>query len=131
MMIKIYIRERDEAKLMQMLEEEGEEWACYWKGENAAKYREALAKSITYVAYEGEEICGFSRSLDDYGFYIYVCDLLVRSSYRGKGLGHELMECLPGKFPGQTVYVMSDVDEYYIGLGYPKEGSVFLVKSNK
>lgn len=32
------------------------------------------------------------------------------------------------EYPGQTVYVMSDVDAYYEKVGFQKIGSVFEVK---
>jgi GNAT superfamily N-acetyltransferase len=71
-----------------------------------------LKKSITYVAYEGHDLCGYSRSLDDCGFYIYVFDLLVKAEHRGKNIGPKLMECIYDDYADRTVYVMSDVDEY-------------------
>ena len=88
----------------------------------------ALHKSITYVAYEGEVLCGFSRSLDDCDFYIYVCDLLVKPEYRGKNIGKKLMECIYEDYPEQIVYVMSDVDEYYKKQGFRREGSLYEVR---
>jgi GNAT superfamily N-acetyltransferase len=54
--------------------------------------------------------------------------LLVRKSYRGRNIGKILMERVCRDFPGQTVYVMSDVDLYYEKLGYRREGSIFEVK---
>ncbi|MCB5267107.1 MAG: GNAT family N-acetyltransferase [Candidatus Cloacimonetes bacterium] len=127
MKIRSYDKSKDEARLMQMLEEEGEDWACYWADSVSAKYREALAASITYVAYDGQILCGYSRSLEDCGFYIYVCDLLVKPQYRGQNLGRKLMEIIYRDHPHTTVYVMSDVDGYYSQLGYHCEGSVYEV----
>ncbi|MDD4310026.1 MAG: GNAT family N-acetyltransferase, partial [Candidatus Cloacimonetes bacterium] len=117
----------DEDKLMTVLIEEGEDWSCYWTTEARTKYQQALEQSITYVCYDEEVLCGFSRSLDDCGFYVYVCDLLVKPAYRGKNLGRKLMECIAKDYHEQTVYVMSDVDEYYRKQGYRREGSVFEV----
>jgi GNAT superfamily N-acetyltransferase len=132
MEIRKYKREKDENKLMELIQNEGEEWSCYWAFENSAKYRLALHKSITYVAYENDVLCGYSRSLDDCGFYIYVCDLLVMADYRGKNIGKQLMECIYLDYPNHTIYVMSDVDEYYQKQGYIREGSIFeVIKSNK
>jgi GNAT superfamily N-acetyltransferase len=127
MEIRPYCKERDEEKLMQMLVAEGEEWACYTEEPFAEKYRAALEKSITYTAYDGDTLCGYSRSIDDCGFYIYVCDLLVRPEYRGREIGRKLMECIYGDYPDYEAFVMSDVDGYYQKLGYHKEGSVFVV----
>lgn len=131
MEIRKYNKGIDETRLMDLIRNEGEEWSCYWNDEASQQYRDALFHSITYVAIEGENLLGYSRSLDDNGFYIYVCDLLVGEKHRGQGMGRKLMEVLCEDYPDRTVYVMSDEDGYYEKLGYDREGSVFVVKSDK
>ena len=118
---------QDEQKLMQLIHNEGEDWSCYWAEAFAGQYKKALSQSITFVAYEGDVLCGYSRSIDDCGFYIYICDLLVHPDYRGRNIGRRLMNCVTQHYPEQTVYVMSDVDDYYIKQGFHREGSVFEV----
>ncbi|NNK81502.1 MAG: GNAT family N-acetyltransferase [Flavobacteriaceae bacterium] len=127
MKIRAYNKDKDEYKLMKMIEGEGEEWTCYSDNSVSDKYRFALENSITYVAYEGDNLCGYSRSINDCGFYIYVCDLLVIQMCRGKKIGQKLMECLSTEYPNQIVYVMSDVDEYYKKKGFKREGSIYEV----
>ncbi len=127
MIIRQYRKECDEENVMKLIENEGEEWSCYSAEEFAEKYRAALANSITYVAYDGDILCGYSRSLNDCGFYIYVCDLLVRPEHRGKQIGRKLMERIYVDYLGQVVFVMSGVDEYYKKQGYRREGSIFEV----
>ena len=127
MYIRAYNKDEDEDKLMKMIEDEGKEWLCYSAADVSDKYRSALDNSITYVAYEGEILCGYSRSIDDCGFYMYVCDLLVMPHYRGRNIGRKLMECIYTDYPDHIVYVMSDVDEYYKKQGYRYEGSIFQV----
>ena len=84
------------------------------------------------MAYEGDRLCGYSRSINDCNFYVYVCDLLVMPLHRGRKIGRKLMECIYNDYPNHIVYVMSDVDEYYKKLGYKREGSVYEVtKKNK
>ena len=112
---------------MEMIRGEGDDWSCYWTEGVNEKYRFALENSMTYVACDKDQIVGYSRSLPDNGFYIYVCDLLVKESYRGKAIGKMLMESIYNEYPDVTVYVMSDVDDYYNSLGYNREGSVFEV----
>jgi len=120
-----YRKTTDEEQVMEMISQE-EGWT--YSGESmSASYRKALESSITYVAYENGELCGYSRSLDDFGHYVYVCDLLVRPNHRGKGLGRKLMECIHADYPGRTIYVMSDVDGYYTKQGYQRAGSLFEV----
>ena len=132
MRIRAYNKDEDEEKLMKMIEAEGKEWACYSDESVSDKYRLALDNSITYVAYEGDRLCGYSRSIDDCGFYVYVCDLLVMSLYRGRKIGRKLMECIYTDYPNHIIYVMSDVDKYYKKQGYKREGSIYEVtKENK
>ena len=129
MNIRKYNKELDEDKVMQIIELEGEEWKEYWGEAKADQYKNALEKSITYVADEDGEICGYSRSIDDYACEIIVVDLLVTPKHRGKGLGSKLMEILCKEYSSKEIYVMSDVDEFYKKQGYQKVGSVFQVKA--
>lgn len=130
MKIKRYAVE-DEAALFAMLREEGEEWSDYHGPQKAAPYARALGSSVTYVAYEGGELCGYARCREDGGFGVYVYDLLVRKAHRGKRIGKMLMEQACQDFPGQPVYVMSDVDAYYEKLGYERAGSIFRVAGRR
>ncbi len=129
MNIRAYQKVQDEDKLMRLIEEEG--WECYTEESASEKYKKNLEKNITYVAYEGDVLCGYSRSIEDYGFYIYVCDLLVMKEHRGKNIGRQLMECIYADYPEYVVYVMSDVDPYYKKQGYRREGSIFEVTKGR
>ena len=125
MLIRKYERKKDEDKLMNMIEAE-EDWD-YAEEHLADKYKQALEACITYVAYEEDVLCGFSRSIDDFGFDMYVFDLLVDPRYRGKGIGRKLVECLYEDYPDRVVYVMSDEDGYYKKVNYKRIGSIFEV----
>lgn len=91
------------------------------------KHKKALDASIAFVANQDDTLCGYSRSLDDCGCYIYVCDLLVEPAFRGNSDGRKLMECICNDFPNHVVYVMSDVDGYYQKVGFKRVGSIFEV----
>ncbi len=122
MEIRLY-SQSDEAKLFDLLHEE--EWTDYCT--DSAEYKKALLTSLTYVAYEDDVLCGYVRGRDDDGFGIYVYDLLVKSSYRGRSFGRMLLEKVYADHPQDTVYVMSDVDGYYEKLGYQRVGSILMV----
>ncbi|WP_054707854.1 GNAT family N-acetyltransferase [Bacillus sp. JCM 19041] len=113
----------DESSLFALLSSEGDEWKDYLTDDGATKFKRTLERSLTFVAYEGETLCGYSRSVVDGEFHIYVCDLLVHKQSRGKGIGKQLMECIYEDYPEHTVFVLSDVDDYYQKLGYEKEGT--------
>jgi len=127
MIIKRYST-MDEIPLFDMFREEGDDWIDYHGAKGYDKYLKALESSITYLAYEDSLLCGYTRCREDDGFGVYVYDLLVRKTYRGKQIGKMLMEQACKDFPDQPVYVMSDVDLYYEKLGYRREGSIFEVK---
>lgn len=114
-----------EDELMNLIQEEGEDWSIYWKEPNASKYRESLEQSITYIALADGKVCGYSRSLKD-SLFVYVCDLLVSGMYRGNGLGRKLLECVQKEYTDHVIYVMSGNDEYYEKIRCEKEGSIFL-----
>lgn len=117
-----------ESLLFNLLVDEGDEWSDYHGQAGRDKYTKALETSITYIACDGDLVCGYARCREDDGFGVYVYDLLVRKSYRGRQIGKSLIERVRHDFPDQPVYIMSDVDTYYEKLGYRKEGSIFIAK---
>ncbi|OPZ62980.1 MAG: Acetyltransferase (GNAT) family protein [Firmicutes bacterium ADurb.Bin506] len=127
MVVRRYSR-ADEELLFDMLKDEGDDWLEYHGAEGRERYERALESSVTYVVFDGSILCGYARCREDDGFGVYVYDLLVRRSYRGRQLGRMLMERVAADFADQTTYVMSDVDPYYEQLGYQRVGSIFEVK---
>jgi ribosomal protein S18 acetylase RimI-like enzyme len=128
MEIRRYSKE-DETLLFDLLINEGDDWIDYHGPVGRNKYIKALEPSITYIAYDENLVCGYVRCREDDGFGVYIFDLLVRKTHRGKRIGKTLMERVCKDFPNQPIYVMSDVDPYYEKLGYRKEGSIFEVKA--
>lgn len=122
--IRKYDSAQHDERVLQLIESEGEEWKDYL----TPTYKETLKRSITYVAFADQVLCGYSRSINDHGYYIWVIDLLVHQQYRGHSIGKKLLECIHPDFPEQEVFVLSDVDEYYQKQGYSKEGSIFKIK---
>jgi len=118
-----------ESLLFDLLVNEGDDWSDYHGAAGRDKYIKALETSITYIACDETLVCGYVRCREDDGFGVYIYDLLVRKSYRGRQIGKSLMERVCHDFPDQPVYVMSDIDPYYEKLGYRKEGTIFVVKA--
>jgi len=123
--IRMY-SEADENGLFDMLRKEPE-WEEYWGPSGIGRYKRALNDSIVFVACDGNEICGYARCRDDDGFGVYIMDLLVTETKRGKGIGSALMQKVRAEYPNDTVYVMSGIDGYYEKLGYRREGTIFEV----
>jgi ribosomal protein S18 acetylase RimI-like enzyme len=124
MNIKKYTKD-DESLLFDLLVDEGDEWSVYHGAQGRDHYIKALESSIVYFAKDETGICGYIRCREDNGFGVYVYDLLVRRTHRGREIGRLLIERLSKDFPEQPTYVMSDVDPYYEKLGYQKIGTIF------
>lgn len=118
-----------ETMLFDLLIDEGDEWRDYHGPVGRSKYIKALESSATYIAYDDNLVCGYVRCREDDGFGVYIYDLLVRKSYRGRNIGKSLMERVRQDFPDQPVYVMSDVDQYYEKLGLNRVGSIFEINA--
>jgi len=129
-MVEIFpYRPEHEEPLMHMICGQGEEWAIYWREPNNWHYRRLLSDSITYIAMEDGQLCGFLRALDDV-LNLYVCDLLVVGDNRGQGLGNALISRLRDDYPEATLYILSGNDEYYEHIGCARAGSVFSYAAN-
>lgn len=117
-----------ENDLFNLIMSEGDDWSDYTSELGRLKYNLALSSSIVYVIYESNELIAYIRCKDDSGFGMYVYDLLVRQDKRGNKLGQLLIEKVKNDYPKQSIYIMSDVDEYYIKCGYKKIGSIFEIE---
>ena len=115
MEIKRYSK-TDESLLFDLLVDEGDNWSDYHRPAGRGKYIKTLESSITYIACTDTLVSGYVRCREDDGFGVYVYDLLVRKTHRGKQIGKILIERVCKDFPNQPVYVMSDVDPYYENL---------------
>ena len=49
-----------------------------------------MADSFTDVCCQDNVLAGYSRSLNDCRFYLYVCDLLVCPRFHGQNIGRAL-----------------------------------------
>lgn len=68
---------------------------AYWSTDiSKAVVEKALAHSLCFGLYQGQQQVGLSRVVTDYATYAYLCDVYVLEAHRGKGLGHWMVECI-------------------------------------
>ena len=66
---------------------------AYWsEGIPIELVARAIAGSIPFSLFRGEEQIGFARVITDRATYAYLADVYVLEEYRGQGLGHWLIE---------------------------------------
>jgi GNAT superfamily N-acetyltransferase len=68
---------------------------CYWaKGIPREVVARSIENSLCFGMYHDRKQIGFARVISDYATYAYIGDVFVLDSYRGRGLGKWLMECI-------------------------------------
>jgi GNAT superfamily N-acetyltransferase len=68
---------------------------CYWaKGIPRDVVARSIENSLCFGVYaEGKQV-GFARVISDCATYAYIGDVFLLESFRGRGLGKWLMECI-------------------------------------
>lgn len=68
---------------------------CYWaRGIPREVVARSVENSLCFGVYcKGQQV-GFARVISDYATYAYLGDVFLLESYRGRGLGKWLMECI-------------------------------------
>lgn len=54
----------------------------------------AVRNSLCFGLFDGAAQVGLARVVTDYATFAYLCDVYVRESHRGRGLGKWLIECV-------------------------------------
>jgi len=68
---------------------------CYWaKGIPRDVVVRSIENSLCFGLYAAGRQIGFARVISDYATYAYIGDVFVIESFRGRGLGKWLMECV-------------------------------------
>ncbi|WP_208588885.1 GNAT family N-acetyltransferase [Gracilibacillus suaedae] len=55
---------------------------------------QSMKNSICFGVFDGEKQVGFARVITDNFVFSWVCDVIIHSDYRGKGLGKWLFQCV-------------------------------------
>ena len=94
-------------------------WAREMKGDVLAR---AIQNSVCFALLDGTILAGFGRAVSDLATYAYWTDVVILSSYRGRGLGRWLSECMlahPDLQGLRRVALLTrDAAELYRGIGF-------------
>ncbi len=67
----------------------------YWaEGADMEEVEDAIEGTLCYGIYENNKQVGFANITTDFSSFGYISDVLIKESYRGKGLSLWLMECI-------------------------------------
>ena len=99
---------------------------CGWGRLTPATAKKTLEGGIVNTtAFDQNNVAGFGRIIGDGAIYFYVQDLIVGDTYRGQGLGVEILSQLIDQVrniasPGASLGLMSalDKEEFYKQFGF-------------
>ncbi|TGB03972.1 GNAT family N-acetyltransferase [Halobacillus salinus] len=110
-------QENDFQTVQQLNEEEGwnnlveknEETLCSW-----------LNSEPALIALDGNEVIGYLRGLTDGATTLYVCELLVKESYRKQGIAERLVRLAHECYPSTRIEMIATQQSqgYYESRGY-------------
>ena len=68
----------------------------FWDSQGISRetVERAIRRSLCFGVYDGPQQIGFARVVTDGATFAYLCDDYILESYRGRGLGKWLMECI-------------------------------------
>ena len=110
----------DDRSLRLLYEDAG--WTVYTR--DMVKLRQALAQSMYLLCvWDGQELIGLLRAVGDGVAILYIQDILVRSSYRRRGVGRAMVQRALEAFPDvrQRVLMTDETPQmhgFYEGLGF-------------
>lgn len=102
-----------------------------WSERSAEQLKAASGRSTFKVfAYEGDELIGVARTVDDGQYYASIVDVLVKPSYQGRGIGRALVLDLQERlrdFLQVSLTAAADVRPFYEQLGWRRQTSALLL----
>ena len=104
--------------------------AVGWDAVESALAARGLENTAYAVcARDGDKAIGMARVITDYGYTVYIADVIVRPEYQGKGVGKEIMTLImtyinesiaPGQRKIITLMSRKGKEEFYEKFGFMK-----------
>jgi GNAT superfamily N-acetyltransferase len=68
---------------------------AYWsRGMPRDVFDRAIANSLSFAAYAGDEIAGYARVVTDKATFAWLCDVFVLEAHRGRGVSKVIMDAV-------------------------------------
>jgi len=66
-----------------------------------------MNSNVAFVAVANERIIGYCRGLTDGSISLYICELLIDESFRGKGLGQKITYWIHSLYPNTRMELLA------------------------
>jgi predicted N-acetyltransferase YhbS len=100
-------------------------------GERAPdEIRAAFEKSSHVIfVYDGAQLVGFGRTMDDGRYYAMLVDVVVKPSHQGRAIGSDIVTWLREQLVGYKFVTLTAAvgkDEFYLKLGWHRQKSAMI-----
>jgi len=102
---------------------QNEKWMSFTEEKVTSLFSTNLSHYL--VVEENQKILGFARYLTDEVMTTFLAEIIIDKSYRGKGLGQQLIEEIHKKYPLTRIELISEVDGFYQTVGFKPVGTGF------
>jgi aralkylamine N-acetyltransferase len=93
-----------------------------WTARDPAEVRASFERStFKAFAFEGDELVGFGRTVDDGRFYAVVADVVVAPAWQRRGVGTAIVQNLQARLNGFRMVMLTatpEVQPFYRRLGW-------------
>ena len=100
-----------------------EKWMSFTEEKVTSLFSTNLSHYV--VVEENQKILGFARYLTDEVMTTFLAEIIIDKSYRGKGLGQQLIEEIRKKYPLTRIDLISEADGFYRAIGFKPVGTGF------
>ena len=81
-------------------------WNQSYQAEADALYKAISSSWYVMSAYDNDDLIGFGRVISDGVLYALICDLIVKPSYQGQGIGSAMLDRLIARCRTQQIRVV-------------------------
>ena len=81
-------------------------WNLSYRADPDELYEAVSSSWCVMSAYDNDDLVGFGRVISDGVLYALICDLIVKPSYQGQGIGSTLLNRLIARCRAQQIRVI-------------------------
>lgn len=105
--------------------------AVGWRDREREEVKRAFERSsFSAFAFEGDELVGFGRTVDDGRYYASIVDVVVAPAWQRRGIGRAIVQELQRRLEGYlmvTLVAAPEVREFYRRLGWEKQSTAMIL----
>ena len=100
----------------------------YWsKGRSSEVIRQSIDHSLCFGGYTNSGQVAFGRAVTDHSTFFYLCDIFVKESLQGMGIGKKLMDFIlqhPSIYGKRGFLTTQTAHQFYTEFGFLRDHEI-------